>query len=367
MEQEQKKHRRRAYLITFLAIAVLSLTAPFSGLLVVHAQQGPAAEQGGGDLDSIGFPGKTNPRAAYWREVREGGRGTTAASGLYTTDRLIQNGGENWRALRNGPVATYGAWLLGIAIVGIAGYYLIRGSVRLHGRSGMTVERWSGLERLLHWVTAISFILLAITGLSLLYGRAVLIPVVGKDAFAAYAQAAKWIHNVTGVVFAVSLVLFLLKLLPISFPQKGDLKWLLKGGEYFGAHDVPQAGKSNPGEKIWYWALATVGMAMVVSGIIWDFPMWLNLEREPMQIVNLIHATSALLIMAMSFGHIYLGTLGTEHTLTGMLSGRVDTEWAKQHHGKWYKELEAKGVKPEPAETGGAAPMGGQPAHGSQQ
>jgi formate dehydrogenase subunit gamma len=359
MEREQKNHKRRAYLFSFLAIMILSLSAPFSGLLMVHAQQGAIAEKG--------FEGATNPRSEYWREVREGAGGYTSASGPYVTNDLIQNGGENWRALRNGPVATYGAWLLGIAFIAVAGYYLIKGAVKLHARSGMTVERWNSLERTLHWVTAITFVLLAITGLSLLYGRAVLIPVIGKDAFAAYAQAAKWVHNTSGVVFAISLVLFLLKLLPISMPEKGDLKWLMKGGEYFGAHDVPPAGKSNPGEKIWYWSLATIGLAMVVSGLIWNFPMWFDFTREGMQIIHLIHVTAALVIMAMSLGHIYLGTLGTEHTLKGMLSGRVDTEWAKQHHGKWYKELQEKGVKPEPAETGGGAPMGGQPAPGGQQ
>jgi formate dehydrogenase subunit gamma len=356
------RRRLRIYVLSFLAIIAASFIAPLSGVLLVQAQQQAQP------LDEKGFEGATNPRSQYWREVRQGGAGYTSASGPYTTNELIQNGGENWRALRNGPFATYGAWFLGIAFVAVAGYYLIKGTVKLHARSGETVERWSSLERTLHWITATTFVLLAITGLSLLYGRAVMIPVIGKDAFAAYAQAAKWVHNVSGPVFAVSLVLFLIKLLPISFPEKGDFKWLIKGGEYLGAKDVPPAGKSNPGEKIWFWSLATVGLAMVVSGIIWDFPMWFDFSREGMQIVHLIHTSAALLIMGMALGHIYLGTLGTEHTLKGMLTGRVDTEWAKQHHGKWYQELQEKGVRPEPAEEPGrGAPVGGQPAPGGQQ
>lgn len=330
MQQDRFRKRLRQYVLTFAVMAVLAVAAPFSGLLLNDAAAVQAAEQG--------FSGGENPRANYWREVRQSEEGYTAVQGR-EKGVLIQNGGQNWRALRNGPVANYGGWVLGITLAALALFYFTAGRVELsHGRSGQTVTRWSAAERALHWFTAISFIVLGITGLSLLFGRAVLIPVLGKEAFAAYAVLAKDIHNYLGPAFGISLVLFLLKLLPHNFPDKHDLAWFKAGGGMIGkAH--PSAGRMNAGEKVWFWALVFVGGALVVTGVFLDFSAYFEVVREDAQNYQLVHAIAALGLIAFSFGHIYIGTIGTDGALEGMVSGEVDVNWAKQHHDLWYAEV----------------------------
>lgn len=334
---------RCALSMALVAVMVLLLGAlvssPLGGVREALAQQQGRADD-------------TNPRANFWRAVRDGNQGYSAVTGP-ETGVLIQNGGENWRALRNGPLMVYGGWLL----LGVAGaillFYLVRGSVRLEGgRSGLTVPRWMAVERLLHWYTAVLFLALMVTGLTLLFGRELLIPLVGKDSFAAWAGVAKQLHNYLGPFFAAGLLLEILIWVRHNIPRVVDFKWFAKGGGLMGSSHA-SAGRMNGGEKLWFWLLATVGVVMVVSGFVLNFP---NFEqtRGQMQLAHLVHSGSAIVMMAFALGHIYIGTLGSEGSLEGMVTGRVDAEWAKQHHDLWYQDLLEQGVRPEP--HGGTAP-----------
>lgn len=291
-----------------------------------------------------------NERAEFWRAVRDGSTGYTAVHGP-ETNVLIQNGGENWRLLRNGPLKTYGVLLLSAMGLAILLFALRVGRVRLaRGRSGMTVPRWTAFERALHWYTAILFILLALTGLSLLYGRHVLIPLMGKDAFAAYAALAKTAHNYLGLFFAAGLLLEIGKWLRHNLPKHHDLIWFTQGGGLIG-QGHPHAGRMNAGEKGWFWLLTIAGTLLVVSGLVLNFPNY-GQTREIMQFATLTHAALSLILITVALGHIYIGTFGTEGSLEAMTTGRVDTEWAKQHHDLWYEELIAQGVELQPARHG---------------
>jgi formate dehydrogenase subunit gamma len=104
----------------------------------------------------------------------------------------------------------------------------------------------------------------------------------------------------------------------------------------------------NAGEKLLFWFLATVGVVMVITGLVLVFPVF-GLSREAMQLSLLLHATSSILVISFIFGHMYLAIVAMKGSLEGMVGGRVDVNWARQHHDLWMKELEAKGVKPEPA------------------
>ncbi len=326
--------KKAGWIAAFTVLAAI-LLAPFSGYLLLpgtaHAQS------------QSGFSEGNNPRANFWRAVREGNSGYSAVKGD-ETNVLIQNGGENWRQLRK-PIAKYGSWAMGISALACLLFFLIRGRLKLdNGRSGLTVARWTVLDRTLHWTNAILFIILTITGLSLLYGRSLLIPVIGKDAFAAYANLTKSIHDYLGPVFAVILTLVLLKWIWMNFPTGTDIKWLLKGGGVFGKTHV-SAGKTNGGEKIWFWLVFVAGIALIVSGIVLDFPN-LGADRGDMQLANLVHSSAALILIAAAICHIYIGTIGSEGSLEAMTTGRVDVEWAKQHHDLWYEELIKNGEEP---------------------
>jgi formate dehydrogenase subunit gamma len=328
-KNSQKSRHTRIMLWSLAVILCGSLVLPLTGYVYVglmgttHAQ---AQEE-------------TNPRAAFWGAARQSQEGYVASSGAYTTNTLIQNGGQNWRQYRNGPVSTYGPWVLAISLLAIGLFHIItRGGVKLEAeRSGRTVQRWSVFERYLHWFTAVLFIVLTITGLSMLFGRAVLIPVLGSAGFAAWAQVSMTLHNYLGPFFVVGVLLEILFWIRYNIPNATDLKWFAQGGGLIGKGH-PSSGRMNGGEKLWFWIIATFGVAVCVTGLILDFPNF-GFSREDMQLANLIHAIAAMIWVAVAFGHIYIGTAGTEGSLEGMTTGRVSVEWAKQHHDLWYEEV----------------------------
>lgn len=319
--------RKKMMLWTGIIMLLAVLSLPFTGYLAtgfVQAEQAKTEQA-------------TNPRADTWRQVRQGNEGYTAVKGR-ETDELIQGSGENWREVRNGPMATYGSWLLGFVIVAILGFYLTRGRVELtHPRTGETIERWTLNERRLHWTTASLFVVLAITGLSLLYGRHVLIPVIGHSVFSAYAIGAKWLHNLLGPIFLLALLTILIKWFKHNFFTKTDIEWFRAFGGMVGDKH-PSAGRMNGGEKVWYWTLATAGIVLCLSGLVLDFPNF-DQEREVIQLAHVLHLTTAIVLIAFSFGHIYIGTIGTEGALEGMTTGQVDIAWAEQHHDLWLEEV----------------------------
>ncbi len=287
----------------------------------------------------------SNPRANYWKAVREGRLGYTAVQGQ-ETGVLIQDGGHNWRQLRNGPIATIGGWGLFVVLLAIVVFFGLKGPIPMDGgRSGTTVARWSTANRMLHWYTAILFIILAITGLSLLFGRAVLIPLLGPQGFAAWAGLSIGLHNYAGPAFSVGVVLMLVLWVRFNLPEQGDWNWLVQGGGLLGKGKHPPAGRINPGEKIFtYGGMLTIGVAVVATGFILDFPNY-GQTRDLMQTANIIHSVAALVWIALMLGHVYLGSVGVEGVLEGMSTGRVDENWAKQHHSRWYEEARKEGTQ----------------------
>ncbi len=279
-----------------------------------------------------------NSESDFWRKVRNNTKGYSAVTGQETNE-LIQGSGQNWRQLRNGPIATYGSWLLGVTLATLALFYWWRGQVKLtQSRTGQTIERWTLNERRLHWFTAGLFIILAITGLSLLYGRVALIPLFGYQGFSTYAAIAKLIHNFLGPVFMLALLVMIIKWFGNNFLNRIDLQWFKGFGGMIGDKH-PSAEKMNGGEKIWFWSLVFIGLALCITGLVLDFTNF-GQERELIQTAHLIHVISALVLIAFAFGHIYIGTVGTEGALEGMVTGQVDEAWAKQHHDLWYAELQ---------------------------
>ncbi|HYA38752.1 MAG TPA: formate dehydrogenase subunit gamma [Candidatus Methylomirabilis sp.] len=331
-----RTRRRRTLLWSLALILAGAMVLPLGGYLYLASR--PAFAQSAAPEQQ-----PTNPRANYWRAVRGGMQGYTAASGPYTKDVLIQNGGQNWREIRNGPVSTYTPWILAVMILAIGLHYFIRGPSRLvQPRSGAKVERWSLPERVLHWYTATLFILMAITGLSVLFGRAVLVPVLGLDGNAAYAAFAIAVHNYLGPFFVVGVLLEIIAWFRYNIPNRTDVEWFKQGGGVIG-NKHPSAGRLNGGEKAWYWIITTVGVAVCLTGLVLDFPNF-GQSREAMQLANVIHAVCAIGWLAIALGHIYIGTLGAEGALEGMTTGYVSVEWAKQHHDLWYEEVSREGV-----------------------
>ena len=338
----RRSRRFRAMLWSLVLIAAGAMLLPLTAYVWTAAVQ---AQDGSAHREQV--DGGGNARADYWRGVREAEPGYTAVRGQ-ETDVLIQSRGQVWREVRNGPVSTIGAFLV-LGIIGaVLLYHLTKGGFKLEQRTGRKVLRWAVSDRVIHWYTAILFIILAITGLSLLWGRAVLIPVLGKEGFAAWAAFAKPTHDYLSLAFTAGLVVMLLKWFKHNIPASYDLEWIKQAGGYLGKGHPP-AGFANAGEKAYYWTMVIAGTALVISGFYMLFPN-LGFDRAAMQNANIVHSVSALILTAFVCLHMYPGTLGSEGALEGMISGEVDEAWARQHNGVWLDEVQ-KG--------GGAASHGG--------
>lgn len=248
--------------------------------------------------------------------------------------------GQLWRSLRNGPVTFYGGLLLLVMPLMMAVFYAISGPIKLHeAPTGRKLQRFTPWERTIHWTTAISFIILALTGIMILFGKHLLIPLLGHQGFSWVAAVSKNIHNLLGPLFFVSITLLFISYVKDNWPEKVDMLWLANAHKVLtGKMHVP-SGRFNAAEKAWFWGgVALLGIIVSLSGFVLDFPVF-GQGRQVMQIANLVHAIGALLFIAGSFGHIYMGTVGTEGAFEAMHHGTVDETWAKEHHELWYEEV----------------------------
>jgi formate dehydrogenase subunit gamma len=315
--------------------------------------------------DEAGYAEQTNAErgrvqpgnnAPMWRDV---GRGVAGYSSLPKSQApeagvLIQpfvqypgsaltNAGEAWRQVRNHWIIPYGGSLLLIVFGAIAIFYWRKGMIRLHGApTGVEIERFTPFERSAHWANAGAFVVLAISGIVMAFGKFFIQPIIGDTLFGWLAYALKNAHNFAGPLFAVSLTIVFITFVKDNLPQKGDLTWLLKGGGLLGDSEVP-SNRFNAGEKVLFWGgVFALGLLTVLSGLLLDKVVpFLTYERGTMQLAHMVHSVATMLMMAMFLGHIYMGTIGMEGAYNAMKTGYVDETWAKEHHELWYDDIKA--------------------------
>ena len=328
-----------------LCLALALLTA--AGL--AQAQSQVQQQQKQRQLDQ---PGNNAP---VWRDVRKEGsqENYTSIKGR-ETNVLVQSAGNTWRQMRNGPITFYGGWLVVLVVVVLAAIYFGMGPVKLHDKpTGRLVARFTLAERWAHWVMGISFVVLGITGLIILFGKFVVLPVIGYTLFAWLTALAKNLHNFVAPLFIVSLLVFIIMYAKDNLPEKGDATWLANGWKFFRGMHLP-SGRFNAGEKVWFW-VGVVVLCLIVSvtGLILLFPNF-DQVRSTMQQANILHAISAVLVTALGLGHIYMGSIGVEGAYRNMADGVTDEVWAREHHELWYNEVK-RSARPAP---GGAVPAG---------
>ena len=349
----------RKYLGVFAILAALFISA--TGTVT------PAMAQTNGEVPgtALGIKSDTD----LWRFVRTGNAGSTQMKGELSAV-MIQSEGDNWRAFRNGPLSVYGAFGL-LGIIGLLFvFYMVRGRIRIDaGPSDDRILRFGTIDRFAHWLMSGSFVVLGITGLNLLYGRYVLLPIIGKDAFATITTFGKYAHNYLSFAFMIGLGLAFVLWVRHNIPTKLDLKWLAMGGGIFKKGVHPPARKFNAGQKIIFWAVMIGGLSVSLSGIALMFPFQTSMFAETFALLNSIgfslptdftamqeqqmnqlwHGLVSLGLMTMIVAHIYIGSVGMEGALDAMNSGMVDRNWAKEHHNLWVEEEDQK-ASPKPAE-----------------
>jgi len=310
-----------------------------------------------------------------WRAFRYSTADISTQNRGPASTTLIQDGGMWWLLFREGPLLKMAVYLLGGTLLALALFYLVRGRIRIDGeKTGRTITRFKAFERFGHWLLASSFIILGLTGLISLIGRKVLIPTFGHDAFSFLAIGSKWVHNNVSWAFIVALVIIFVVWVVHNIPDRTDLVWLSKAGGLLGGSHPP-AKKFNAGQKLIFWAVIILGGSIAVSGVSllfpfefhmfehtfstinsWGVPGWFGMAdlpyplqpQEEMQFAQLWHAIISLVLTAIILAHIYLGSVGMEGAFDAMGKGKVEEQWAREHHSIWAEEvLEAKPSKSE--------------------
>lgn len=282
-------------------------------------------------------PGNNKP---FWTDVQAGRIGSTQVQTI-EAGSIINPEGQAWRALHEGPIPFWGSiWLIAV-FAAILLFYFIIGPMRLHEpETGRRIRRFSAWEQAVHWTVTFAFVILAVTGLILYFGKYYLAVLLSYPIYSWVARFSVTLHNLAAPVFVVSLIFMFLAFVKRNFWQPHDWIWLRRGGGFVSKRD-PGSGFFNAGEKLWFWGgVLLLGVAMTVSGLVLLFPVY-GQTRNLLSAADIVHVIGAFLFIAASFGHIYTGTIGMLGAYRSMRRGWVDETWAKEHHRFWYEDLRA--------------------------
>jgi formate dehydrogenase subunit gamma len=197
----------------------------------------------------------------------------------------------------------------------------------------------TAFERWVHWWLAGTCIYLFLTGIGFMFHSFAFIPTfIGGHLIPKYA------HNYAGIVYFIAALLGIV----VWFKDAGkfyayDIEWLRRGGGYLTpVDDLPEAGKYNAGQKLFFVIVAFSGFYMFVTGIIMWFP--LGFPKPLVRLCYLLHATGAMVMGSAIIFHGFLGTFANTGSVSSMMHGWVTKAWLKTQHGRYYKELEEKGL-----------------------
>ena len=218
---------------------------------------------------------------------------------------------------------------------------------------GRTILRFASFERFTHWLTASCFIILALSGLNVSFGRTLILPLFGADAFAAMSAWAKLAHNYLAFPFMLGLVIMFLIWIRDNIPGKLDLEWIKQGGgilprQASASQALQRGAKGNFLDRD-HRRRADVGVRLVPA-----VPVSAG-NVTALQFWTVIHAVIAMLFIAAMLAHIYIGSIGMEGAFDAMGTGEVDVNWAKEHHSLWVEEEQKKAGAP-PDRTPHAVP-----------
>jgi formate dehydrogenase subunit gamma len=263
--------------------------------------------------------------------------------------------GRDWRQFHEVILVWFGAVAILAMLALLVVFYLTRGMLRIEsGRSGRKIVRFNAFERFVHWMTATCFIIQALTGLNITFGKRLLLPLMGPEAFTTWSEWAKYAHNYLSFPFTLGVILIFLMWIGGNIPNRVDLEWLKRGGGIIG-HDHPPAQRFNAGQKAIYWIQVLAGAAIAVSGYILIFPFY-GTDINGMEIATTVHGVIAMVFIAVMIAHIYIGTIGMEGAFEAMGSGEVDLNWAKEHHSLWVEEELARSRTAPAAQSAAATP-----------
>lgn len=223
------------------------------------------------------------------------------------------------------------------------------------GEAPMQVPRYSGSARINHWIVAISFVLLMISGLALFHPS-----LYWLTGLFGGGQVARWLHPWLGVVLVVGFLGLFLRFFVANLPESTDWVWLARLRHVLAGREeyLPEVGKYNAGQKFVFWSQAILVAVMFITGIgLWpaglayvEQLLGFKATIDQRRLAAVLHAGSAVLTIAIWIVHVY-AAIWVRGTISAMTRGTVSGGWAWRHHRKWLrKEVAKEPSGPQPAE-----------------
>ncbi len=213
------------------------------------------------------------------------------------------------------------------------------------------VPRYTALQRVNHWITAILFVLLTLSGLAMYYPWLYFL-----SAPFGGGPPTRAVHPWLGVALAVCFFALAIQFLRNNLWNRDDIRWASRFKSImFNEHEnLPELGKYNAGQKAVYWLqLLLVPILLVTGLIIWQVYFGRLTTIETQRVALLIHALAASIAITVIIIHIYAG-IWIKGTGRAMTRGTVSGGWAYLHHRKWLRETLARGDQGRTVKAGSA-------------
>jgi formate dehydrogenase subunit gamma len=198
------------------------------------------------------------------------------------------------------------------------------------------IVRYSGSDRVTHWVVALLFMLAATSGLAFFHpSMFFLTNVLGGG------QLSRILHPFIGVAMFVLFVVLYFKFWHHNILHKNDRQWLKQIGDVIADREdrLPEVGRYNGGQKLLFWVMTITMLLLVLSGFAFWRPYFAsNFAIDTVRLAALVHAASAAVLIIGIIVHIY-AAIWVKGTIKGMWTGVVSSAWARKHHPGWYKEV----------------------------
>ncbi len=203
------------------------------------------------------------------------------------------------------------------------------------------IQRYGAADRANHWVLAILFVILSLTGLAFFHPSFFFLTnVLGGPVWA------RILHPFLGIVMVVSFIGLARRVWRENFIKPVDIQWLKMIDEVINNGDGPDKlpiGKYNAGQKLMFWTMVGSVIVLLLSGfVIWRAYFAAYFPIPVIRLAMLAHMLAGFTGIVALIVHIY-AAIWVKGTLRAMTRGTVDANWAKHHHPEWYKEqTEAK-------------------------
>src|SRR5450631_137190 len=217
--------------------------------------------------------------------------------------------------------------------------YDVESGDAVHRGNPVTVDRYTGGARINHWITAVSLVLLALSGLALFHPSLFFL-----TGLFGGGQLTRAIHPWIGVILFFSFLGLFFRFWRANLWVADDGTWMARLKDVLTKHDdrLPEVGKYNAGQKVVFWGQSLLILIMIVSGVgIWDVYFADYTTVETKRLAVLIHSAAAVAMICIWIVHVY-AAIWVHGTIGAMTRGKVTGGWAWRHHRKWLKELIGK-------------------------